>query len=199
MCSMKIEMNTKSKSLSFYLMALFCTWTGLKFGILDVDSIGVKFLIPITLEAETGVCGKNNFGEDSAKLGGVFDTDVWDLFKARRVWCEEGRPGPSRTFDWRGPGGELLGDEMEDGGRIPERTFGPDPFSIFEIFCRGMMLTTPLRFPGGPTGRCWMSPTGGLGCPPKVSRGGDGIGPSGLIRISGGGRVWLCPSCWKKS
>ena len=89
-----------------------------------------------------------------------------------------------RTTDWFDGRTKLGGDVFGDG--IPGRTLGPEPF------CLGMMLTTPERLPGGPTGRCWISP--GLGGLIMGILGGETTGLSGLIRIRGGGRDWMCPS-----
>ena len=127
------------------------------------ESIGVKFLIPKT-DPDGGV-----FEWSADDEGGISG----GRFKGRTI----GWPGG----ELRPPGGEFFGDGM------PPRTFGPEPF------CLGMILTTPVRLPGGPTGRCWIIP--GLGEPMKVNLGGDGTPRlSGLIRIRGGGREWMYPS-----
>jgi hypothetical protein len=82
-----------------------------------------------------------------------------------------GWPGETSAGEWSAPDGEALGDG------IPDRTLGPEPL------VRGMMLTTPDRLPGGPTGLCCMRPPRGRWGPASVSRGKVVTGCSGLILL----------------
>ena len=73
-------------TLVFFVHQRF-TWTGLKLGIFAVfaESIGVKFLIPITPAAEDG----DDLEMDSTENGGVMASE--DRFKARMACWTEGR------------------------------------------------------------------------------------------------------------